>query len=136
MQGTWLISSCLHSRLQPHITNASMTCPLQGPGKDQQDKKHARRHVPQSGASQYCKMLPKMFILDAISPLVSVLGLQDQFDGILGADFMGDFCKPDPEAFEKVRAAPSACSLCNACLCAAWDTAWCSRAQCPLLSSC
>eukprot|EP00891_Asterochloris_glomerata_P009478 jgi/Astpho2/9478/fgenesh1_pg.00145_%23_73_t len=33
---------------------------------------------------------------------LELLGLQDQFDGVLGANFMGDFCKPDPEAFEKV----------------------------------
>ena len=28
--------------------------------------------------------------------------MQDLFEGVLGADFMGDFAKPDAEAFQKV----------------------------------
>ena len=46
-------------------------------------------------------------------------GLQDQFDGVLGANFMGDFCKPDPEAFEKVRGLLLLPAACAACFCAA-----------------
>lgn len=28
--------------------------------------------------------------------------IQDLFEGVLGADFMGEFAKPDAEAFQKV----------------------------------
>lgn len=28
--------------------------------------------------------------------------LQDLFEGVIGADFMGEFAKPDKEAFQKV----------------------------------
>ena len=60
-----------------------------------------------------CKVLSKIFHPGCHLATGVRFGVQDQFDGLLGADFMGDFCKPDPEAFEKVRTAPSACSLCS-----------------------
>lgn len=36
--------------------------------------------------------------------------VQDLFEGVLGADFMGEFAKPDAEAFDKVG-----CRLVPAC---------------------
>jgi len=33
------------------------------------------------------------------------LGVEKHFDGIYGSDHMGDHCKPEKEAFEKVLAA-------------------------------
>ena len=30
------------------------------------------------------------------------LGIEQYFEGVLGADFMGDICKPQGEAFAKV----------------------------------
>eukprot|EP00976_Prorocentrum_cordatum_P013863 276612-Prorocentrum_minimum.AAC.4 len=33
---------------------------------------------------------------------LELLGIRQYFEGILGADFMGDICKPQHEAFNKV----------------------------------
>ena len=35
---------------------------------------------------------------------LQVLGLEGEFDGVYGADFMGDVCKPERAAFEAVCA--------------------------------
>ena len=40
----------------------------------------------------------------AIEALIC-LGVERHFDGVYGSDHMGDYCKPEKEAFEKVLAA-------------------------------